>query len=80
MEPLAVDVREASRLTSLSVRTIRRYIAGGQLRATRLGRRVIVPLDALRALIGDAMPPGSERPIPRSRTEACDEWTGQTGL
>jgi excisionase family DNA binding protein len=53
MEPLAVDVREASRLTSLSVRTIRRYIAGGQLKAARVGRRVVVPLDALRALVGD---------------------------
>ena len=80
MEPLAVDVREASRLTSLSVRTIRRYIAGGRLRATRLGRRVVVPLNALRALICDAMPSGSERPIPRNRTKASDERTVQTGL
>jgi excisionase family DNA binding protein len=80
MEPLAVDVREASRLTSLSVRTIRRYIASGQLRAARLGRRVVVPLEAIRVLIGEAMPSESDRPIPRNRTKASDECTGQTGL
>jgi DNA-directed RNA polymerase specialized sigma24 family protein len=31
MEPLAVDVREASRLLSLSSRTIRRHIQWGRL-------------------------------------------------
>jgi excisionase family DNA binding protein len=51
MEPLAVDIREAGRLTSLSPRTIRRYIKSGQIRATRLGRRVLVPLEALRGLV-----------------------------
>jgi excisionase family DNA binding protein len=44
MEPLAVDVREAARLTSLSVFTIRRYIKRGALRAVRVGRRVLVPV------------------------------------
>jgi len=51
VEPLAVDVREAGRLTSLSPRTIRRYIKSGQIRAVRVGRRLLVPIDALRGLI-----------------------------
>jgi excisionase family DNA binding protein len=44
MEPLAVDVREAARLVSLSPFTVRRYIKRGLLRAVRVGRRVLVPL------------------------------------
>jgi excisionase family DNA binding protein len=51
VDPLAVDVREAGRLTSLSPRTIRRYIKTGRIRATRIGRRVLVPINALRDLI-----------------------------
>ena len=51
MEPLAVDLREASRLTSLSVRTLRRYAQTGRLSVVRLGRRILVPLESLRALV-----------------------------
>jgi excisionase family DNA binding protein len=51
MEPIAVDVKEAARLTSLSVRSIRRYIALGRLRVTRVGRRVLVPLASLRQMV-----------------------------
>jgi excisionase family DNA binding protein len=51
MEPLAVDVREAARLTSLSQRTIRRYIWLGRLHAVKIGRSVLVPLESLRALL-----------------------------
>lgn len=50
MEPIAVDVKEAARLTSLSVRSIRRYIGLGRLRVTRVGRRVLVSLASLRQL------------------------------
>lgn len=55
MEPLAVDVREAARLTSLSVRTIRRYIKDSRIRVVRVGHRVIVPLDSLRDLVSPAL-------------------------
>ena len=50
-EPLAVDVRDAARLTSLSVPTIRAYIRRGKLRATHIGRRIVIPVEALRELI-----------------------------
>jgi excisionase family DNA binding protein len=51
MEPLAVDLREAGRLTSLSPRTIRRHIKAGRIHAVRVGRRLLVPISALRSLI-----------------------------
>jgi excisionase family DNA binding protein len=51
MEPLAVSVEEAARLTSLSPRTIRRYVRSGRIQAARVGRRVLVPLESLRALV-----------------------------
>jgi excisionase family DNA binding protein len=51
VEPLAVDVQEAARLISLSPRTIRRYIQLGRLRGVRIGRRVLVPLESLKALL-----------------------------
>jgi len=60
MEPLAVDVREAARLTSLSVFTIRRYIRRGILPAIRVGRRVIVPTEALRMLIREGGSPNPQ--------------------
>lgn len=57
MEPLAVDLREAARLTSLSVRTLRRYIRQNRLHVVRVGRRVVVPMAALRQFLGE----GAER-------------------
>ena len=51
MEPLAVDVREAARLTSLSTFTIRRAVKRGRLRAVRVGRRVLIPVTELEQLV-----------------------------
>lgn len=51
MEPLAVDVPEASRLTSLSPFTIRAYVRSGKLQATRCGRRLIISVEELRRLV-----------------------------
>ncbi len=60
MEPLAVDVREAARLTSLSPYTIRRYIRKGRIRAVRVGRRVLVPVAELERLARQGVPPSEE--------------------
>lgn len=46
-KPLAVGVNEAGKLLGLSPWTIRRYIAEGQIRSVRIGRRVLVPMDVL---------------------------------
>lgn len=51
MEPLAVDIREAGRLTSLSPHTIRAYVRKGKIRAVRVGRRLLVPIASLQDLL-----------------------------
>lgn len=68
MEPLAVDVREAARLTSLSPYTIRRHIRKGALRAVRVGRRVLVPVGELQRLVG-----------PGDRNKAGDSASARSG-
>lgn len=51
-----VTLREAAEILAVSVKTIRRYIAAGDLDAVRLGRRTIrVRVDSLDELI-DAHP------------------------
>ena len=51
MERLAVDVKKAAEMTSLSPHTIRLYIRKGILPVSRVGRRVIISVDALRKLV-----------------------------
>jgi excisionase family DNA binding protein len=51
VEPIAVDVQEAARLTSLSPYTVRAYIRQKKLRAVHVGRRVLVPLAELRRFV-----------------------------
>jgi excisionase family DNA binding protein len=53
MEPLAVDVREAARLTSLSPFTIRAYIRMGKIKVARCGRRLLVPMAELSRLVSE---------------------------
>jgi hypothetical protein len=54
--PLAVDIATAARMTSLSPQVIRRYIQRGILSATRCGRRVVVPVNALKQLVRRGVP------------------------
>jgi excisionase family DNA binding protein len=54
MAPLAVSVQEAAEMLGVSVFTVRRNIRKGLLRAVRIGRRVVVPVESLRALLGTA--------------------------
>lgn len=49
--PLAVGFVRASELTSLSRSTLRRFAKSGRLRTVLLGRRRVIPIDALRELI-----------------------------
>jgi len=51
MERLALSIKEAAELVSLSPWTIRKWISQGKLAATKLGRRVCVTPDALRKLV-----------------------------
>jgi excisionase family DNA binding protein len=51
LAPFAVDTREAARLSSLSVWTIRQYVNNGRLRSTRIGGRVVIPVTAIQELV-----------------------------
>lgn len=55
MEPLAVDIREAGRLLSLSARTIRRHIRSGRIKSVRVGRRILVPVEVLAQMLTEAV-------------------------
>lgn len=48
---IAYSIREACHATSLGRTTIFNYIATGRLRATRVGGRTLIPVEALHALI-----------------------------
>ena len=51
-ESIFISPLEAARLLGVSIPTVRRSIARGELEAARLGARVLVPRAALRGLIG----------------------------
>lgn len=51
MEALLVEVREAGRLLSVSVFTIRRMLKDGRLQPVRIGSRVLVRSEDLRAFV-----------------------------
>ena len=48
---LGYSIREACQASSLGRTTIYSHISAGRLRAVRVGRRTIIPAEALRALI-----------------------------
>ena len=56
MQPLAVNIEEAGRLTSLSKHTVRLYIRRGLLDAVHVGRRILVPVVSLQRLIESGVP------------------------
>jgi hypothetical protein len=49
--PLAVSVREAARLLSISERSAWSAVKSGRLQSCRLGKRVIVPVSSIEALL-----------------------------
>lgn len=51
MEPIAVSVQRAAEMIDVSPFTIRKYVRLGKLRSVRVGRRVLVPVEALQDLI-----------------------------
>jgi excisionase family DNA binding protein len=50
-EKLAYSIREACVASSLSRSSIYAHISAGRLRAVRIGGRVVIPAEALHALI-----------------------------
>lgn len=50
---LSYTKREAAKSLGVSVRTIERLAQDGRLRCVKLGRKVVVPVDALAALLAN---------------------------
>jgi excisionase family DNA binding protein len=71
---LAVSVREAGRLLSVSPRTIQNYIHAKMLPARKIGRRTVIPVRALEAFLRRDQPsPFAESNGIRTETnEVCD--------
>lgn len=51
LKPRAVDVVAAGKLLGVHRNTVRRLIDRGELRAFKLGRRLLVPVDAIDDLL-----------------------------
>ena len=49
--PLAVDIRELSRLTGLSERTLWTHTRSGKIPHARIGSRVIYPLEQIKTFL-----------------------------
>ncbi len=71
MPPRFSSAADVSALTGLSVKTIRRRVKDGTIRGVKLGRRVLIPLDAI------------DRPAPRAddyrpQTQEAPPWPPST--
>jgi excisionase family DNA binding protein len=51
VRPLAVTIAQAAQMTSLSQFTVREQIKKGRLRATKIGRRVVIPMRELERFV-----------------------------
>ena len=52
--PIAVTVRRAAEITSLSAASIRLLARTGKLRVARIGRRIVIPVSAIEQLLREA--------------------------
>jgi hypothetical protein len=60
-EKLAVDIRQAAYLISVSPRTIQNYIRAKLLPSRKVGRRTVIPVRALENFLRTDQPsPGTE--------------------
>jgi len=53
MDPLLADKKQAAEALNVSLRTIDNLVARGELRVTRIGRRVLIPIAELRRLVSE---------------------------
>ena len=58
-DKLAISVEEAGRLLGISRGLAYQLAASGELKTLRLGRRLVVPKDAIRKMLEDASERGS---------------------
>lgn len=65
MEKIAVDIREAAQITSLSRRTLENYIRAKRLPARKIGRRTVILLADLQKFLRADRPSPFSAPEPR---------------
>jgi excisionase family DNA binding protein len=53
IQKLAYNLGEAATALGVTYRAVYRMVRGGQLRAVRVGRRIIIPRSALEELLGE---------------------------
>ena len=71
-----VSLSDAAEALAVSTRSVRRYIADGQLDAVRLGRKTLpIKIDSIERLI-DAKPVGNWRRPADCRTDCPDRASG----
>jgi excisionase family DNA binding protein len=51
MEPMAVSLKQAAEMLSVSTFTLRRMIKRKAIRTTNISRRVVIPMTELRRLV-----------------------------
>jgi excisionase family DNA binding protein len=51
LRPIAVSIHDAALMIGVSKRSVRHYAKSGQLQTAQVGRRVLVPVEALQAFI-----------------------------
>jgi hypothetical protein len=61
IEPLTVGVTEAAAMSDLSIRAIWKAIKEDKLKAVRVGKRTLVPVQNLRSFLGIDAPDSAER-------------------
>lgn len=53
-DPIAMSVRDASKMLGIGTTTLYGLLAKGKLRGFKVGRRRLIPTDSIRALIESA--------------------------
>lgn len=61
VQPRAVGVDEAAQLLGLRPATIRRYVAERRIRFVRIGRRVLIPMEIINAILAEGLLPAHPR-------------------
>jgi excisionase family DNA binding protein len=56
-EPTVVNINEAARLLGIRPSTISAYVSRRKISSVRIGRRVLIPLDAINALLAQGLTP-----------------------
>ena len=79
-QKVAVGIREAAAMLSVSPRSVQNYIAAKLLTARKIGRRTVIPMRSLEEFLRiDHTSPHRHR-SPKQKHTAIERWTPWLGL